>query len=285
MWLGFIGVLIFSFTLPATRFAVAGLDPAWVAVARAVLAALLAAGLLLIRQEPRPNPRQLKSIAGIIAGVVLGFPLFTSLAMKTTDSSHGAVVIGLLPMATAIMSAIFHRERLSRRFWLCACLGATIVLAYATLQGKGSLGWGDCFLMLAVLLASVGYALGGKLSQELGGWQTMAWALVYSLPLTLGPLLVLSWGFDFSKVSASAWLGFLYVSVFSQFIGFFFWYGGMARAGIGPVSQIQLLQLFLTLIFSSLINRETLSPLTWGVGLTVVALVWVIRRLPAIQNR
>jgi drug/metabolite transporter (DMT)-like permease len=273
MWFGFIGVLIFSLTLPATRFAVVGLEPSWLAIARAVLAALIAAGVLFATGQKPPNRQQVKYLLAVILGVVFGFPLFT-------DASHGAVVLGLLPMATAIVSAKVNHERLSKTFWICATAGAIIVLTYAISQGKGSLGWGDLCLILAVALASIGYAFGGKLSQTLGGWQTIAWALVLALPLTVPPLIYLSSGFDFSAVKPSAWLGFLYVSLFSQLIGFFFWYGGMAKAGVGRVSQIQLLQLFMTLIFSALINRETVSILTWTVAVVVVALVWLIKRLP-----
>jgi drug/metabolite transporter (DMT)-like permease len=280
MWLGFIGVLIFSLTLPATRFAVESFDPAWLAIARAVLAGLIGAVVLFITKQKRPQPHQMKSLAAIIGGVVFGFPFFTSVAMKTVDASHGAVVVGLLPMATAIVSAAVSRERLSRAFWACSIIGAIIVLGYAISQGKGAIGLGDICLLLAVACAAVGYAFGGKLSQELGGWQTIAWALLYSLPLMILPLIYFSWGFNFSAVKTSAWLGFLYVSLFSQFIGFFFWYGGMAKAGVARVSQVQLLQLFLTLIFSALINQEQVTLLTWAVAITIVALVWLIKRLP-----
>ncbi len=280
MWLGFIGVLIFSLTLPATRFAVESFDPAWLAIARAVLAALLGAVVLVVTKQKRPQPHHLKSVAAISAGVVFGFPFFTSVAMKTVDASHGAVVVGLLPMATAIVSAKVNHERLSRTFWVCAMLGAAIVFGYAISQGKGALGWGDACLLLAVAFAAVGYAYGGKLSRELGGWQTITWALLYSLPIMIAPLIYFSWGFNFAAVKPSAWLGFLYVSLFSQFLGFFFWYGGMAKAGVGRVSQVQLLQLFLTLIFSALINQEQVTLLTWAVAVTIVALVWFIKRLP-----
>jgi drug/metabolite transporter (DMT)-like permease len=278
MWLGFIGVLIFSLTLPATRIAVEGLEPAWLAIARAVLAGLIGALALFLTKQKRPKGHQLKSIVAIIAGVVFGFPFFTSMAMKTVDVSHGAVVVGLLPMATAIVSAFVNRERLNRAFWVCSALGAVIVLAYAISQGQGALGWGDLCLLFAVASAAVGYAIGGKLSRELGGWQTIAWALLYSLPMMILPLIYFSWGFNFAAVKPSAWLGFLYLSIFSQFIGFFFWYGGMAKAGVARVSQVQLLQLFLTLIFSALINQEKVSWLTWAVAIVIVALVWLIKR-------
>ena len=278
MWSGFIGVLIFSLTLPATRFAVDGLDPAWVSLGRGVVAGAIALPILLLSHQPRPSRRQLKSLAAISFGVVFGFPLFTSLAMRLTDASHGAVIIGLLPMVTAIISARVSHEKLSRRFWICAGLGALVVATYALSQSKGALNWGDSFLVLAVLTSAVGYAFGGRLSQELGGWQTIAWALVLSLPLTLPPWLWLSWGQDFSQVKWQAWTGFAYVSLFSQFIGFLFWYGGMVKAGVARVSQVQLLQLFLTLIFSAMINHEQVELATWAVASVIVGLVWAIRR-------
>lgn len=278
---GFIGVLIFALTLPATRLAVAGLDPVWVALGRVVVAALLALPILLVTRQVRPAPTQARLLMGVMVGVVFGFPLFTSLAMQRVDASHGAVVLGLLPIATAMVGAWQGGERLPRAFWACAAVGAALVLGYALIHSQGRPGWADGYLLLAVASSALGYASGGKLSRSLGGWQTIAWALVFGLPLSLPIFVGLSLDLNLAKVPLSAWLGFGYLTVFSQLLGFLFWYGGMARAGVARVSQVQLLQLFLTLIFSAAINGEYASADTWGVALLVVGLVWFIRRLPA----
>ncbi|WP_223851391.1 DMT family transporter [Cupriavidus pauculus] len=284
MLLGFIGVAIFSQTLPFTRMAVAEFDALFVALGRAVIAAVLALGLLALRgalaADRRPRGRQWARLIVTAVGVVAGFPVFSSLAMREVPAAHGAIVIGLLPLATAVFAAWFGQERPSFAFWLSALAGSALVVGFALWQGAGGLQHADWYLFAAVVLGALGYAEGGKLSRELGGLETISWALVVSLPLLLP---VVGWlaHADAAAIAAAsprAWLGMAYVSVFSMFVGFLFWYAGLAKGGVARVGQIQLLQPFLTLAGGALILGEPLDAATIGFAIAVIAVVALGRR-------
>lgn len=280
MLIALAGVIIFAATLPATRVAVAHFSPWWVALARAELAAVLAGAALWLRGERVP-PREHWPAIGLTAlGVVLGFPLFSSLAMVSASASHGAVVAGLLPFATAIAATLRSGERPAAAFWAAAALGSGVVVAFALRSGGGAMGAGDWAMLAAVAAGALGYAEGGRLARVLGGWQTIAWALVASAPVLALPTLWLSVSQPFASAPGAAWAGFLYVAAFSQFLGFLFWYGGMAIGGVARVSQVQLLQLFFTLLFAWLLLGEPVDASTWLVALVVVALIAIGRRAP-----
>jgi drug/metabolite transporter (DMT)-like permease len=277
MWLGAAGVAIFSLTLPFTRLAVAELNPVLVALGRAVVAAVAAALLLWHGRAPRPSAAQIRPLLITALGVVVGFPVFSSLAMRTVPASHGAVVVGILPLATALFGALRFGERPSAGFWAAALLGSGIVVAFAVLQGGGGLHAADVALFVAVVAAAMGYAEGGRLAQTMGGQRVICWALLLSMPLLLPVTLWLGWRYGVSA-SPMAWLGFGYVSLFSMFIGFFFWYKGLALGGIARVGQVQLLQPFLTLIGAALIVGETLDLRHVLFALAVIAVVAIGRR-------
>ena len=269
---GLLGVACFSLTLPATRIAVTGLDPVFVGLGRAVVAALLAAVALMATRSPWPGRALLPRIAIVAGGVIVGFPLFTALAMRHVPASHGAIVIGVLPLATALAGAWLAHERPAPAFWLCSVAGSAVVVTFALWRGGGTLQLADLLLLAAVAAAAIGYAEGGRLARTLGGWQVISWALVLAAPLVLLPTL---WVVDARIVSAApaAWAGFAYVSVVSMFLGFFAWYRGLALGGIAVVGQTQLLQPFLTLFASALLLGEALDAATFvAAGLVVVAI-------------
>ncbi len=273
MALGFLGVLAFSLTLPMTRLAVAEIDPVWLALGRAEIAAALAAVALFVRGVPLPPRRHWGALFGAALGVVVGFPLLSSLAMRTTEAAHGSIIVALLPLAIVIAAARLAHERPTKAFWGAAIAGSAVVLAFAFSRGSGTLSAGDLALLGAVAAGAVGYAYGGMLSRHLGGWQTICWILVFSAPVLLLPTAWLTVVTPFAHVSWQAWTAFAYVAVFSQLVGFFFWYGGMALGGVARVSQVQLLQLFLTLVFAGWINNETVGASTWIVAALVVVIV------------
>lgn len=279
MWLGLAGVAIFSLTLPFTRLAVAELDPVLVALGRAVVAAFCSALLLWRSKAVRPTASQWKSLVLIALGVVVGFPVLTSIAMRYVPASHGAVVLGILPLATALFGALRFGERPSAGFWLTAAAGSAIVVCFALSQGGGVLHWADLALFASVVAAAMGYAEGGRLSQSMGGFRVIAWALVLTVPLALPASVWLGWRYGVNA-SPRAWLGFAYVSLFSMFIGFFFWYKGLALGGIARVGQVQLLQPFLTLAAAALLLGEELNPRNLLFALSVLAVVALGRRMP-----
>lgn len=277
MWLGLIGVAIFSLTLPFTRMAVAELNPVLVALGRAVVAAIGSAALLWWSGAPRPTPAQWKALAITSLGVVVGFPVFSSIAMRYVPASHGAIVIGILPLATALFGALRFGERPSAGFWVAAVVGSGIVIAFALWQGGGEFHGADFALFAAVVAAAMGYAEGGRLSQTMGGQNVICWALVLSMPVLLPVTVWLGWEYGVSA-SPKAWIGFGYVSLFSMFIGFFFWYKGLAMGGIARVGQVQLLQPFMTLIGAALILGESLDARNFLFAVAVIVVVAIGRR-------
>lgn len=278
MWLGLVGVAIFSLTLPFTRIAVADLHPAFVALGRAVVAGVCAIGLLVWMKAPRPTAQQVRGLIITALGVVVGFPLFSSIAMRYAPASHGAVVVGILPLATALFAALRFGERPSWGFWLAALVGSGIVMAFALREGGGSFHLADFALFAAVVAAAMGYAEGGRLSQTMGGQQVIAWALVISLPVMLPVTVWLGWTYGVSA-SPMSWVAFAYVSLFSMFIGFFFWYKGLALGGIARVGQVQLLQPFMGLLGAAAIAGEALDASNMLFALAVIAVVWIGRRM------
>lgn len=278
MWLGTIGVAIFSLTLPFTRMAVAELNPILVALGRAVVAGVGSAILLWWLGAPRPTPTQARALIITSLGVVIGFPVLSSIAMRYVPASHGAIVIGVLPLATALFGALRFGERPSTGFWLAALAGSAIVIAFALWQGGGALHPADFALFGAVIAAAMGYAEGGRLSQTMGGQQVISWALVLSMPLLVPATVWLGWNYGVTA-SPQAWIGFGYVSLFSMFIGFFFWYKGLALGGIARVGQVQLLQPFLTLIGAALILGEALDANNFLFAVAVIAVVAIGRRM------
>jgi drug/metabolite transporter (DMT)-like permease len=274
---GFVGVASFSLTLPATRLAVAALDPVFVGLGRAVVAALLAAIVLAVNRAPWPGWALLPRLALVAGGVVVGFPLFSAWAMQSVPAAHGAVVIGLLPLATAMAGAWIAHERPSRLFWWCATFGSAVVVGFALWRGGGAPQPGDGLLVLAVASAAIGYAEGGRLARRLGSWQVICWALVIAAPLVAIPTALAA---DARLLTApvSAWAGFAYVSVVSMFLGFFAWYRGLAQGGIAAVGQVQLVQPFLTIFASAWLLGEGIDDATIVAAGLVIASIAVGRR-------
>jgi drug/metabolite transporter (DMT)-like permease len=278
---GFLGVLGFSLTLPATRVAVLDLDPIWVGLGRGFVAAILAAIALSFTHQKRPTFHQWHGLAVVALGVVLGFPLLSAWAMQRLPAAHGAVVLGLLPLATAIAGVIRAGDRPSRKFWIASSIGSLAVIGFGIFSGAGQLQSADFALLIAVIVAALGYAEGGRLAKTLGGWQVISWALVLAAPLELPMLIHASQ--QGIAASPAAWLGFVYLSVVSQFVAFFAWYHGLAKGGVARVGQIQLLQPFLTLVACFFLLGETITPITVGAACVVVASVAVGRRSPIKQ--
>lgn len=281
LWLGLLGVVIFAMTLPMTRLAVGDiqdpqLPPFFVTVGRAAGAGVLSLLWLLAQRAAWPKRQQLAALGISAVGTVLGFPLFLALALRQAPAMHAAVVTGVLPLATAVMAALWLRQRPFFGFWLCALLGCGLVVAFALREG-GGITVADLLLLGAVLSAAVGYVAGAYLAAQMGAERVICWVLVLSLPLTV-PASLLSWPDQPARVSA--WLGFAYVTLFSMWLGFFAWYRGLAWGGAVRVSQVQLLQPFLALLFAVPVLGEPLEAATMGFSLAVMATVLVGRRMP-----
>lgn len=271
---GLLGVAAFSFTMPFTRVAVAGggMSPLFTGSARAAIAAVLAAAALLITRQRPPRGRQWARTAVVAGGVVIGFPFLTSFALTTAPAGHSAVVIALLPAATAVTAVLRGRERPPVSFWVMAAVGAVVALGFAAAQGGGfgELHWSDLLLFGAVVAAAIGYAEGGLLARELGAWQTVSWALVLAAPLTV-VLTAVSIVQRPPSGTPAGWAAFGYLAVVSMFFGFFAWYRGLAIGPMARVSQVQLVQPVLTISWAALLLHEQLTWPTVLGGIAVVA--------------
>ncbi|GAB1575784.1 DMT family transporter [Bordetella petrii] len=265
-------MVIFSGSLPATRVAVLDFEPLFLTAARASLAGLLAICVLLLFSPARPARRDLAPLLVVASGVVIGFPLLTALALQRVTSAHSIVFLGLLPLATAVFGVVRGGERPRPAFWFFSALGSLMVAGFAVAQGLAADPLGDLLMLAAILVCGLGYAEGARLSRALGGWQVISWALVLSLPLT-APLTLLLAPASFAHVGAPAWISLAYVALFSMFLGFVFWYRGLAQGGIAAVGQLQLLQPFFGLALAASLLRERVSPAMLAVTMGVILCV------------
>lgn len=285
LWLGVLGVALFALTLPMTRLATGTVDapqlsPWFVTFGRAALAGFLSVAVLLAMRAPWPTTAQRRPLLFAVLGNVIGFPLLLALALRQVTSGHAAVITALLPLATAAMAAwvLHHRARLG--FWVCAVLGSGLVMVYSLLRayqtGHGfGLEWADLLLLVAVLVAAMGYVYGAQVTPALGAEKVICWVCVMALPITL-PVAVLTW--PTQPVAWSAWGALLYVGVFSMWAGFFAWFRALALGGALRVSQTQLLQPFLSILAAVPLLGEPLEVMTVGFALAVVATVFVGKR-------
>ncbi|MEV0369804.1 DMT family transporter [Streptomyces sp. NPDC050636] len=272
-----LGVAVFSLTFPATAWALEGMGPWTVVTLRSVLAAALAGGCLVAFRVRVPERRHWAGIAVVAGGVVLGFPLLTTLALQTSTTSHAAVVVGLLPLTTATFSAVRTGARPSRAFWIASLAGAVVVIGFAVQQSGGTMSSGDLFLFGSLLVCAAGYAEGGRLARHLPGWQVIGWALVLALPLTLaGAAVALST--EPLHLTAHSVSGLLWLATGSTFLGMVAWYRGMAAIGVAKASQLQLAQPLLTLVWSVLLLGEHLPPAAPVAALAVLVCIAVTQR-------
>jgi len=269
---GFIGVLLFSGSMPATKLAVMEMNPIFVTIARAAIAGILALSVLIIYKEKSPEKKQIFPLLLVSIGCVVGFPLLSALALQYLTSAHSIVFLGMLPLATAVFGVFRGGERPHPVFWFFSVIGSLLVIGYAVSQGISASPVGDILMLLAVILCGMGYAEGAKLSKTLGGWQVISWALVLALPVMI-PLFFIYFPDHIETVSFQGWFGMAYISLFSMFIGFIFWYKGLAQGGIASVGQLQLLQPFFGLALAACFLHEQVSIGMVGVTIGVILCV------------
>jgi drug/metabolite transporter (DMT)-like permease len=272
MLIGFIGILIFSLTLPVSKIAVLSFSPYFIAFGRATLAGMVALAYLIYKKEALPPKIDFGKFVVISLGVVFGFPVFTTVAMTQGSSSHGAVILGMMPLATTVIGVIRFKERPSLGFWLVSLLGAALVVIYALLKNAGSFTYIDGLLVLGGICACIGYVEGGELSRKMNPRAVISWALVISLPLNIA-LSYLTFNSQYLEAGTIPWISFVYLSLFPMFIGFFFWYEGLAIGGIARVSQVQLIQPFCTLFAASILLGDSITVLNLVFAVLVVSTV------------
>ena len=278
MLIGFIGILIFSLTLPVSKITLLSFNPYFIAFGRATLAGAIALAYLIYKNERAPTKVDFVKFVVIALGVVFGFPIFTTVAMTHGSSSHGAVILGMMPLATTVIGVLRFKERPSLGFWLVSLFGASLVILYALLKSSGSFTYVDGLLVLGGISACIGYVEGGELSRRMNPRAVISWALVISLPLNI-LMTCITYEQEYINAGAVAWSSFIYLSLFPMFLGFFFWYEGLAIGGIARVSQVQLMQPFCTLVAASILLGDSLTLMNLVFAVLVVSTVMLGRRM------
>jgi drug/metabolite transporter (DMT)-like permease len=278
--LGIAGVCLFAGTLPATRLTVSAIEPLFLTAARATIAGIVGLSVLLTLRRSAPPISVWYQI--FLSGLctIVGFPALMALAMVSVPAAHGGVVLGILPLATAGAAALVAHERPSAAFWATSLVGAAIVVAFVLSQREArTFALGDLYLFGTVLAGAFGYALSGRLSMSMSGWEVISWQVAAFLPFSTAMALLL-WPHDFSDVPLSAWLGLAYVSLVSQFFAFFVFNAAMAMSGVARVGQLMLLQPFVIVMLAALVNGEPIRLRTLAYAAGVVATVVVGQRMP-----
>lgn len=277
--LGVLGVAVFAGSLPASRVAVAEADPYFLTAVRATLAGLAGAILLVATRRSLPPRKAWWPLVAVAFAVVLGFPLLSAMAMVTVPSSHGGVILGVMPLATTAAASLIAGERPSAGFWIAAVIGSALVMGFAIYRSGGySLSAGDILLLAAIVCGSVGYTYSGQLAGLMPGWEVISWAVVLPLPVS-ALALAMTWPADIGALSSRTWIAILYVGLMAQFAGFFAWNAGMAMGGIARVGQIQLLQPFMVVVLAALVAREPIEPVTLLFAVAVVVTVAIGTRM------
>jgi drug/metabolite transporter (DMT)-like permease len=255
---GLLGICGFGLTLPATKAAIPLFGVIAVGVGRAIIPGILSLLLLTVTKSKKPTPQQARRLITVALGIVFGFPLFSAYAMKSVPASHGAIVVGLVPLFTALFAVIFAKEKPSLGYWISGLVGSSAIVLYSIYIGGGILHIADIALLFAVISAAFGYAEGARLAKEMGSWRVICYALVFSLPIAI-PLFFSTVTISNNHNVLSAWIGFLYVSLISMFLAFFVWYKALEMGGIAKMGQLQLIQPFVTIFASAILFSEQMS--------------------------
>jgi drug/metabolite transporter (DMT)-like permease len=277
--LGVLGVAVFAGSLPASRIAVSEVSPFFLTAMRATLAGFGGLTMLLITRRKFPQRDAWWPLAAVVISIALGFPLLSAMAMVTVPSSHGGVILGIMPLATTAAAAVIQGERPSAGFWIAATIGSALVMGFAIYRsGSYSLSAGDLLLLVAVVCGGIGYTYSGQLSVFMPGWEVISWVMVIALPLSLVAL-YFTWPADPSSISPRVWTAILYAGLMAQFVGFFLWNAAMAMAGISRIGQIGLLQPVFVALIAAAFAREPLDPITMAFIGAVIATVAIGTRL------
>ena len=283
----FLGVLIFSFTLPMVKLALPGFSPWTLTFGRAALAGLLAAILLKRARVKFPEKKLIGPLLITAGGIVIGWPILTTLALTETTSAHAAVITAGLPLATAVLAVFRLHEKVPKAFWAAALVGTFTLVIYAWLNGgqEGSSLKADLFLVGAVVAAAIGYAEGAILSKVMPGWQVVSWCVVLTLPLTMPYFLISLWlGRETHSITSVSLMAFLFTAFGSMYFGFFAWYRGLSELGVARGSQVQLVQSLLTLLWSALLLGEIVTSKTLVAASVVVVCVAITQKVRLVSR-
>ena len=282
---GFVGILIFSLTPPATKIALGpdnnALTPEFITFGRSALAGIMSLIYLFFFKKKKPSVKYIFNILIVALSLSVGFPLFLSLGLIHSTSTHAAVILTLMPLMTAVFASFYFKQKASLGFWICAIIGCIVVIIYTLIHGKSNnqiieFSYSDILFFISVIAGATGYVFGAKLTKIMGSVDVISWALALAMPFHLA---LAVYYFPIKEIPIISWIGFLYAALFSQWIGFFAWYKALDLGGAVRVSQIQLFMPFLTFFFSIILLGETLDFFTIFFSIITILLIYLSRKM------
>ncbi len=278
-------VVGFGGTFIAVAMGYQSFDAITMSFGRVIPAAIAAVIALKIMKKPLLPPREaLPVLFGVTGGIVIGFPLLSTLALMTVPPADAGVIGAITPIITAIIAVFIGHKKPRRMFWVAASLGSISAAVLAYLRGGNDFGggafWGYILLVAAMLLASMGHISGNYLAGKgFNSFQVLCWAVIISIPIQL-PGAVINWSINpiTTTPTAAAIIGFLFVSLFSILIGNYMLNHGFHKIGLVRGAQLQLIQPIVTMILSIVILSQPVSPITWIAAAGILASVaWTQR--------
>lgn len=282
---GFVGILIFSLTPPATKIALGpdnnALTPEFITFGRSALAGIMSLIYLFFFKKKKPSVKYIFNISIVALSLSIGFPLFLSLGLIHSTSTHAAVILTLMPLMTAVFASFYFKQKASLGFWICAIIGCIVVIIYTLIHGQSNnqiieFSYSDILFFISVIAGATGYVFGAKLTKIMGSVDVISWALALAMPFHLALAI---YYFPIKEIPTISWIGFLYAALFSQWIGFFAWYKALDLGGAVRVSQIQLFMPFLTFFFSIILLGETLDFFTIFFSIITILLIYLSRKM------
>ena len=282
---GFVGILIFSLTPPATKIALGpdnnALTPEFITFGRSALAGIMSLMYLFFFKKKKPSVKYIFNISIVALSLSIGFPLFLSLGLIHSTSTHAAVILTLMPLMTAVFASFYFKQKASLGFWICAIIGCIVVIIYTLIHGQSNnqiieFSYSDILFFISVIAGATGYVFGAKLTKIMGSVDVISWALALAMPFHLALAI---YYFPIKEIPTISWIGFLYAALFSQWIGFFAWYKALDLGGAVRVSQIQLFMPFLTFFFSIILLGETLDFFTIFFSIITILLIYLSRKM------
>ena len=260
-------------------------DPITMSFGRVIPGAILAVFALKSAKQPLLPPREaFPAIFGVTAGIVIGFPLLSTLALQNIHPADAGVMVAVSPIVTSIAAIFIGHKKPRKLFWLAAALGSLSAATLAYLRGGSEFGggifWGYILMATAMVLASLGHLTGNYLAGKYKSFHVLCWAVIISIPIQL-PGAIINWTINpiTTMPTASAVFGFLYVSLFSIIIGNYMLNHGFYLIGLVKGSQLQLIQPIVTMILAIVVLHQTVAPITWIAAFAILASVAWSQRL------
>lgn len=284
----FLGVFLFSLSLPMTKWALEGFDPFFTAAVRPIIACALAIPLMIAAKVPRFPVAYMRPLIFTMLGGVFGWPILIAFALQRTTSAHIAVIAAVQPLATAVIAVLKRNLKVNWQFWAASISGTVLLIIFAITRGGASSAdlSADLLAFLAVLSSSYCYVEGVELTKIMPGWQVISWVVVLSLPICL-PASIIIWSHTHAQhaITTHSLIGLFAIGLSSMYLGYFAWYRGLKDLGTAHGSQVQQLQAIMTLGWSALLLGETVT-----VGMLLIALgiigsvMWALATRQKIQE-